>query len=421
MPRRALPPGEDPVVAALVAAARGARAARRTPPRAADVSRRSFLLGALGTAGTGALLAACGTGGPTGSPATTPAAGAGASDATLRWANWTLYLDQSEDGGTYPTLDAFMADSGIDVAYSEDVDDNDTFTGKVSGQLANGQDIGYDLVTLTDWMAARWIRQGWTQELVKENVPNAANILPGLADVDFDPGRTHSLTWQSGFGGIAWDKDAVPGGLATVSDLWRPELKGRVEVLSEMRDTIGLILLEQGVDVSSPDWGDTEFEAALDVLREQIANGQIRQVRGNSYAQDLVSGDALAVIGWSGDVTALNFENDDRFGFAIPEGGGTLWSDNLLVPSTSTRRENAERLMDHYYDPAVAAQVAAYVNYITPVEGAREAMEEVDPDLVDNPLIFPDEATLSQVKVFRTLTPEEEERWNGAFLEVIGA
>ncbi|GIG27991.1 polyamine ABC transporter substrate-binding protein [Cellulomonas marina] len=414
---RPLPPGTDPVVAALVA--HGRRAARARRAASAGLSRRQFLLGAAGTAGTAALLAACGTGGGTPGAGGTSGGGGGAGDA-LRWANWTLYLDQDDAGG-YPTLQAFTEQSGIEVEYSEDVDDNDTFYGKVQGQLANGQDIGYDLVTLTDWMAARWIRMGYAQTLDREAMPNTANILPGLADVDFDPGRTHSLTWQSGFGGLAWDTEKVPGGMATVSDLWNPEYRGRIEVLSEMRDTIGLIMAEQGVDIAGPDWGDAEFGAALEVLREQIANGQIRQVRGNSYAQDLVSGDAVAVIGWSGDVTALNFENDGRFGFAIPESGGTLWSDNLLVPTPSSRVEDAQTLIDHYYDPVVAAQVAAYVNYITPVQGAQEAMADVDPSLVEEQLIFPDEATLSQVKVFRTLTPEEEERYNRDFLDVIGA
>jgi spermidine/putrescine transport system substrate-binding protein len=397
---------EDPMVRALVAASRRARGSA--------VSRRTFLTGVLGAAGAGAVLSACGTGG------SKPSGTGGGASGPLRWANWTLYLDQSEDGQSYPTLEAFIEKTGIDVTYSEDVEDNDSFYGKVKGQLANGQDIGYDIVTLTDWMAARWIREGYTTEWKRADMPNTANLLPELEDVDFDPGRTHSLTWQSGFAGLAWDTTKVPAGMTSVEDLWDPSLKGRIEVLSEMRDTIGLIMLSQGVDPSG-DWGDDEFGNALDVLKEQIASGQIRQVRGNSYAQDLVSGDAIAVIGWSGDIMALNLENEDRFGFAIPDAGGTLWSDNLMVPSTSGRLTDAEKLIDFYYDPEIAAQVAAWVNYITPVQGAQEAMKDIDPDLVDNELIFPSDETLEKVKVFRTLTPEEEDSYNGQFLEAIGA
>jgi spermidine/putrescine transport system substrate-binding protein len=212
----------------------------------------------------------------------------------------------------------------------------------------------------------------------------------------------------------------VPGGLRSVSDLWKPELKGRVEVLDEWRDTVGLIMAEQGVDISSPGWGADQFGAAVEVLEQQIASGQIRQVKGNSYKEDLVSGDAVAVIGWSGDITQLNTENDDRFAFALPDAGGTLFSDNMMVPIGARHKANAEKLMDYYYDPAVAAQVAAYVSYICPVQGAKEAMEKIDPALVSNTSIFPDDAALAKAKLFRTLTPQEETDFGGLFQKTIG-
>ncbi len=398
----------DPMIRALVQAQRRA------------VSRRTLLASGAGMAGVGALLAACGTGG-------TPAASPGASgtedlsdtEKLVRWANWTLYLDYDDETQSYPTLERFTQETGIEVTYAEDVDDNDTYFGKVQGQLANGQDIGQDIITLTDWMAARVIRLGYTRALDKANIPNASNLLPALQDVSFDPGRANSLTWQSGFAGIAWNKEAVPGGLRTVSDLWDPALKGRVEVLSEMRDTVGLLMMEGGTSVEG-DWGDDEFFTALDVLEAQIASGQIRQVKGNSYAEDLVSGDALAVICWSGDITMLNFENGDKWEFMLPEAGGTLWSDNLMIPVGSPHQKNAETLINYYYDPVVAAEVAAYVNYISPVVGAREAMEQFDPSLVDNQLIFPSDETLARAHVFRALTAEEETRYSDAFQTVIG-
>ena len=289
----------------------------------------------------------------------------------------------------------------------------------MQGQLSAGQDIGQDIITLTDWMAGRMIRLGYTQELNLDNIPNSKNLLAGLQNVDFDPGRKHSLTWQSGFGGIVWNKEAFPKGLKSVSDLWQPELKGRVEVLDEMLDTMGLLMMDQGVDITG-DWGEDEFENALDVLSKQIADGQIRQVKGNSYKEDLISGDALAVIGWSGDITQLNFEEGDKWEFALPEAGGTLWSDNLLVPIGATHKSNAEKLMDYYYDPVNAATVAAYVNYICPVEGAREAMEAIDPELVENPLIFPTDEYLANAHVIRTLSPDEETDFNDRFQTAIG-
>ncbi|MER2138074.1 MAG: spermidine/putrescine ABC transporter substrate-binding protein [Arthrobacter sp.] len=387
----------------------------------AQLSRRKLLMGAGGLSLAG-MLAACGTGGGTGGGASSkpsPAADVSDTDKIVNWANWTLYLDYDDSTRTYPSLEAFSEATGIKANYSEDVDGNDTYFGKVQGQLSSGQDIGQDIVTLTDWMAARLIRLGYTQELDLANIPNSKNLLESLKNVDFDPGRKHSLTWQSGFAGIAWNKEAFPQGLKSVSDLWQPELKGRVEVLDEMRDTMGLLMLDQGVDISG-DWGEDEFENALDVLSKQIADGQIRQVKGNSYKEDLISGDALAVIGWSGDITQLNFEEGDKWEFAIPEAGGTLWSDNLLVPIGATHKTNAEKLMDYYYDPVNAATVAAYVNYVCPVEGAREAMEAIDPELVDNPLIFPTDEFLANAHVVRTLTPDEETDFSDRFQTAIG-
>ncbi|MBD7996794.1 spermidine/putrescine ABC transporter substrate-binding protein [Arthrobacter sp. Sa2CUA1] len=385
-----------------------------------QLSRRKLLLGAGGLSVAG-MLAACGTGGGTGGSSSkpSPAADVSDSDKTVSWANWTLYLDYDDSTQKYPSLEAFSAATGIKANYSEDVDGNDTYFGKVQGQLAAGQDIGQDIVTLTDWMAARLIRLGYTQELDLANIPNSKNLLPTLQDVDFDPGRRHSLTWQSGFAGIAWNKEAFPQGLKSVSDLWNPELKGRVEVLDEMRDTMGLLMMDNGVDITG-DWGDQEFDNALDVLSKQISDGQIRQVKGNSYKEDLISGDALAVIGWSGDITQLNFEEGDKWEFAIPEAGGTLWSDNLLVPIGATHKANAEKLMDYYFDPVNAATVAAYVNFICPVEGAREAMQDINPELVENPLIFPTDDFLANTHVLRTLTPDEETDYSGRFQTAIG-
>jgi spermidine/putrescine transport system substrate-binding protein len=413
----------DPLIRNLVEQARQSQAARqaRQSQRAA-LSRRS-VLAAGGVAGVGALLAGCGTGGtPSGTTKSSGVAGkdVSATDKKVNWANWTLYLDYDDKTQKYPTLAAFEKKTGITARYAEDIDANDTYFGKIQGQLANGQDIGQDIVVFTDWMAARMIRLGYTQKLDLAKIPNWANLLPDLKKVDFDPGRQNSLTWQSGFAGLAWSKDKVPGGLQNLSDLWKPEYKGRIEVLSEMRDTIGLIMLSQGVDIAGK-WGDDEFNAALTVLQTQIKSGQIRQVKGNSYKEDLISGDAVAVIGWSGDITQLNTENDDKFAFALPEAGGTLFSDNMQIPIGATHKANAEKLMNYYYDPVVAAQVAAYVNYISPVQGAQEAMKDIDPSLVDNPLIFPDSASLAKAHVFRTLTPAEDTKYNGQFLTAVGA
>jgi spermidine/putrescine transport system substrate-binding protein len=407
MPRGPLP--QDPAVRALISQA-----------RAAQLSRRG-LLGGAGALSLAAFLAACsGRVGGSG-PAASASAGEdlSGSQKTLTWANWSFYLDEDDDGN-HPTLEAFMEQSGLTVNYDVSIDDNNTFFAKVRDQLALGQDIGADAVCLTDWMASIWIQSGYTQAFDQANMPNAvANLNASLKNPDFDPGRANSLPWQSGFAGIAWNKEKLPDGLQSIEDLWNPELNGRIGVLSEMRDTMGLIMLSQGVDISGSSWGDTEFQNALDVFSEQVSNGQIRNIKGNSYADDLKNEDTLAAIVWSGDITAINAEVGDKFGFALPDSGGTLWSDNFMIPIGSQQKANVEKMIDYYYDPAVAAEVAAWVNYITPVAGAQDAMAEIDPDLVENQLIFPNEETLAQAHIFRALTNEEQQKYNSEF-EAVG-
>jgi spermidine/putrescine transport system substrate-binding protein len=382
----------------------------------AQLSRRGFIAGAGGLGAVG-LLAACSKKTPSATPSSSTRAGGGSD--IVRWANWTLYLDYDSKTKKYPTLEAFMKESGLAVSYKEDINDNNEFYGKVQGQLKLGQDIGYDIVTLTDWMATRWIRLGYTQKLDTTNIPNKVNILDKLANVGFDPGRKNSLTWQSGFAGFGWNKEKLPQGIHTVDQLFAPANKGKIEVLSEMRDTMGIILLHQGVDIES-NFTEAQFMNGIDFLKKKIADGFIRKVVGNSYKEDLISGDAEAVIGWSGDLFQLNVDNKGKFDFTLPDSGGTLWSDNMMIPSTSHNRVNAEKVMNYYYEPAVAAKVAAYVNYICPVKGAQAEMEKIDPNLAKSPFIFPDATALAKAKVFRGLSPAEETTFNTAFQKATG-
>jgi spermidine/putrescine transport system substrate-binding protein len=382
--------------------------------RAAQLTRRTVLAGT-GASALAMMLAACSPAGA--SKKLTPAKDVSDSNKNMTWANWQAYLDQN-DSGKYPTLQAFEKKSGISVKYDVAVDDNNTYYAKVKDQLALGKDIGADTVCLTDWMVARLIRLDYVQTFGKDAIPNKKNLSPALQDPDFDPGRTKSLPWQSGYAGICWNKKAVPGGLKNVSDLWDPSLKGKIGVLSEMRDTMGLILLDQDVDISKK-FTDDQYNTAIDLITKQVSDGQIRNIKGNSYLNDLKSGDTLAAICWSGDITQLNAEAGDNWEFVLPEKGGTLWSDNFVIPMGSSRKANAEKLINYYYEPEVAAEVAAWVNYITPVVGAKEAAVKIDPELADNQLIFPDAETLSKAHIFRTLTPAEEQKYQTAFQKVI--
>ncbi|MFM2154103.1 MAG: hypothetical protein RL382_4 [Actinomycetota bacterium] len=373
----------------------------------AMVSRRAVLAGA-GGLGAAGLLAACG--------------GSDSADSanSVRWGNWPLYLDYDEKTKKYPTLEKFTEQTGIAANYFEDYNDNDEFFGKVQAQLKLGEDIGYDVVTPTDWMAARWIRLGYTQKFDAANIPNKSNILDSLATPSFDPNREQSLTWQGIMAGFGWNVEKNPKGIRTIDELFAPQNKGKIVVLSEMRDTIGIILRSQGVDLQKVT--EDQFMNAVDFMAKKISDGWIRGVKGNEYAEDLTSGDATAVIGWSGDMFILKSENEGKFDFAIPDSGGTISGDNLMIPSTASAegKANAEKLINFYYDPAIAAEVAAYVNYVCPVKGAQAEMEKINPDLASSPFIFPDAATSAKLSVFRSLTPAEETTWGEAFQKAAG-
>jgi spermidine/putrescine transport system substrate-binding protein len=398
---RSLP--EDPIIRQLVVQA-----------RRSQLSRRHLLQGA-GVGATALALAACA---PSGSGAPKPAEDISDTDKTLTWSNWPAYIDEDDDGN-YPTLVRFTEQTGIEVDYKVDIDDNNTYYGTIKDQLALGQATGADTFCLTEWMVARLIRFGYVQDLDAANIPNKKNLAPALLNPDFDPGREKSLPWQNGFAGIAWDTDVLPDGLESVDDLWKPELKGKVTVLSEMRDTMGLILLSQGVDISGADWGMDEFSAAIEVLEQHVTSGQILGIKGNEYLEDFASGNAIAGIVWSGDITAANLEAGyEKFKFALPDSGGTLWGDTFVVPMGSPRKKNAETLMNYYYEPEVAAEVAAWVNYITPVVGAQEVAASLYPELADNQLIFPNAETLSNAHIFRTLDSADDQAFNAEFQRV---
>ncbi|MCH8612880.1 polyamine ABC transporter substrate-binding protein [Arsenicicoccus dermatophilus] len=387
----------------------------RTRP---SITRR----GLLGSAAGAALLAACAPPEPPASVRTTRAlpADRSATDRVVRFANWTQYLDQDERTRRFPTLDAFVRATGIRATYVEEIDDNDLYVNKIAPQVRAGQDIGRDLVVLSDWMVNRVIAQDLVQPLELIRMPHAGNVLPALMDAPFDPGRQHSLPWQSGLTGIGYDASKVRP-LEAVADLWRPDLKGKVVALSEWRDTLGLIMRAQGVDPAKA-FGHDQVTAAVEVVDRQLSSGQIRRVKGNSYVEDLKSGNALAGMVWSGDIATLRAETgNEHWTFVVPDSGGMLWSDNAIIPATSPHRRNAQRLLDWYYQPEIAAQVAAWVSYICPVAGAQKAMEKVDPELVADPLIFPTADFLAtQTSVFRALDPQEEADYAAMWTKVVG-
>ncbi|MEU1099218.1 spermidine/putrescine ABC transporter substrate-binding protein, partial [Streptomyces sp. NPDC005877] len=342
-----------------------------------------------------------------------------ATDRRLTFANWPLYIDTGEDDKSRrPTLDAFTERTGISVTYTEEINDNDEFFGKISPALMNHQPTGRDIVVVSDWMAARFVRLGWVQEMDRSRQPNVARHLdPQLTAPGFDKGRLHSVPWQSGITGIAYNRKKLGREIRHTSDLWDPRLAGRVTLLSGLDESFALLMQGDGVDVTR--WTADDFHRMCDRVEKQVHNKQIRRFTGNDYIKDLSTGDVLACQAYSGDVIQLQADNPD-IAFVVPEEGAELWAESMMIPNLARHKANAEALIDHYYDPAVAAELAFWVNYVCPVPAAREVLaaskDKERAELAEDPLVFPDAEMRQRLAIARDITPGERvefaKRWN---------
>jgi spermidine/putrescine transport system substrate-binding protein len=402
---------QDPMLAELVKMSR-----RRT------VTRRAALAGAAGV-GAALGLAACapaGNGGAT-SEALVPATDVSDTEKVLLWYNWPGYMDEAEDGSR-PTLERFQEESGITVEYKEEYNDNDEWYGINRNELIAGKDVGADLICPTDWLAARLVNDGQVQKLDIANIANHKNIAPAYLGAEYDAKREYTIPYQGILGGIAYNKELYKeltgkDAPTSVDDLWAPELNGRVVLISEMRDTMGVVAQSKGIDIASASsLTEDAFMSVIDDLAALYADGKIRAFAGNEYMDGFANDEYVAGIVWSGDVVQMNFgAGFEKYGFFIPESGGTISADMFTVPMGATHKKNAEALINFYYDPVNAAELAAFVNYITPVVGAYEEAVKLDPELAENKLIFPDEAFLASTKGFRALSAQEEQSFATAW------
>ncbi|GHH76645.1 spermidine/putrescine ABC transporter substrate-binding protein [Kitasatospora indigofera] len=369
---------------------------------------RRAVLGSAGLLGAGAL-AGCGIPAAYVPEARRSGDDRSAQDQALAFSNWTQYIDVDEDTGGRPTLDAFSEETGISVTYTEDINDNDEFFGKMGPVLTQGSDPGRDLMVVSDWMAGRYVSLGWVQALDRTAMPNVAEHLdPQLAHPAFDPGRAHSVPWQSGITGIAYNRKELGREIRTTADLWAPDLKGRVTLFAGLDEAIGLLMLADGADIAA--FGADDAHRAMDRVQRLVDSRHIRRFTGNDYTSDLASGAALACQAYSGDAIQLKADNPD-IEFVVPEEGGELWAESLLVPNRARHKRNAELLVDYYYRPEVAAELAAAVQYICPVPAAREVLADSgDAErvaLAEEPLIFPTEEMRARLRTMRDVSAEE--------------
>jgi spermidine/putrescine transport system substrate-binding protein len=335
-----------------------------------------------------ALLAACGGGDGDGGEA-----GEDELKTVLNFSNWPFYIDT--EGQRHPSLDQFEQETGIKVNYFEDVNSNDEYFAKIQGPLSQGKAIDRDIFVATDnsRFPTIYVSQGWVQELDRERIPNISNLIDAQASPPFDPERKYSLPWVSGMTGIAWNED-LTGPVTSVTQLLEDaKLKGRVTMLSEMGDSVGIVLADLGEDPAAVT--DESFDAAIQKVQAAVDSGQIRRFTGNDYAQPLANGDLAACIAWSGDVASLVADNP-KLKWAVPEKGGIIWTDNMFIP-TGGSVATASTFMNFVYDPKIAAQIAVGTGFISAVKGVKEEAVKLDPDSASNVLIFPDDALLEQL------------------------
>lgn len=397
---------EDPVHAEMVRQARVA------------MSRRGFLgrTGALfvGAAVAPAVLAACGSSGGSKS------GGGGGGGKSVTISNWPGYIKRTSDSGNGPAAAKFTEDTGIALTYHEDINDNNEYFAKIRPNMSRNQSIGTDGFVLTDWMANRLINQvKWTQPFVASAFPNKVNIRPALAHPGFDPERTSSIPWASGEAGIAYNRKSTGGKeIRTIDDFLA--VKGTTTVLSEMRDTVGLFMLASGADITKPTYAAAE--PAFDRLDKAFKDGTIDGTNGNEYVNDLGAGNLAACFAWSGDVAQIALDNPDLV-FVIPESGGTLWSDNFMIPKTTDNQQHATDWINFFYDPANAALLTSLIQYISPVNGVADELTKMGgkaAKLVDNPLVVPTDEFLTTLSIFGPLDEAEEARFDKRFAEITG-
>ena len=323
--------------------------------------------------------------------------------------NWPLYIDKQ-------TIPDFEEKTGLTVKYIEDVNDNAEFFGKVQPQLDQGESGGRSIFVVTDWMANKMHELGYLQNFDKSAMPNnLENLVPSLQNPPFDVNRDYSMPWQTGMTGLVVRKDLAPD-VTSICDLFDSQYAGKVEMLTEMRDTVPLVMKCMGVDLSQAseqDWLD-----AIQKISDAADSGQIRRFTGNDYARDVTSGDAVAVIGWSGDAVQLQADNPD-IEFRMPEEGCMLWSDNMVIPIGAPNPVAAEAFMNYVYDPKNQAQIESYVNYVSPVAGTKEVLLKDDPSVAKNQLIFPDEQFTAKCDSAPPISGNEEQRITQAFESVV--
>ena len=398
----------------------------RTRPAAATVpvGRRTLLRGAAASVlglGCAAGPAGCGVPGhriPAGRPTGEAGHDDSATEARVVFANWASYIDTDpKHPAVHPTLAAFTRQTGINVDYLEIINDNNDWYTKIDPLLVRGADTGYDLMVVSDYMVSKYRSYDYLQELDLANIPHHANLLPEVMADPSDPGRRFTIPWAYGYTTVAYNKDLVKQPVTAIAELFtRPDLHGKVALFVEMEDTIGLAMLALGIDPER--FTDAQFDQALEYVRRAKDSGQIRGFQSSEYLGDFQQGNTAATMAYSGDIAQLGIPR--LVALNQPREGMLSWSDNLVIPNFARHKTNAEKLLDYYLQPAVAAQVDDYTGYPPVVRGGDQALTALDPTTAGNPFLVPTSAMRKAARGFKALTNAQLDHYTGRFQQISG-
>jgi spermidine/putrescine transport system substrate-binding protein len=416
------------------------------------INRRRFLQGTA-LAGVGAFLAACSSGGATTAPVASGPAASNPAIPTLppatpapsvaptpkvltgplHWAQWPAYIDLSnkpdKNGqfhyapGSSPTLEQFKAKYKVDVDYEEKIEDNNTFYATIQPEMVAGAPTGWDLIVITDWLAAKVITKGWAEQIDQTNVPNCVNNLRDpLKNQVWDPKNDFHYPWQSGMTGMGYDKTSLASAKisapVSLADLWKINPK-KVSFLQEARDTFGLGLLKLGKSADPQQTSSDDLQAVHDDIQPLVQGGLT--FTGNEYLQNFAAKKTWAAMVWSGDLASSG--SADQI-FVFPTEGTMLWTDNMIIPKGAVNIYTAETMMNFVYDPTIAGQIANFVYYVSPVKGADVVVKSLNASAPLDPalfaLLFPPDDVVAKQHNFQFLSDALETALNGLYLDLAG-
>ncbi|MFI7451545.1 spermidine/putrescine ABC transporter substrate-binding protein [Nonomuraea sp. NPDC049714] len=396
-----------------------------TQPR---TRRDAFRIAGLSAAGLA--LAACGVQGQKAAPPKADAVqdywSKQKKNGQVIFANWPEYMP--EDKGP---LEKFKSETGISYEYKEVINENAEFFGKADPVLRAGQSLGYDIVVMTNGIQLQhMIELGYVVALDPSKMPNfLANAGEKYKQRSYDPGNVHTIPYTSGVTGIAYNTKYVKDDITSIQALFDPKYKGRVGMMSDAQEIANFGMIALGLDPEKST--EADWKKAGEKLKAQREAGIVRKYYDQNYIDAVSKGDVWVTMAWSGDVFQRQLAGEP-VKFVVPDEGGTIWTDNMLIPKGAANPVDAMMLMDYLYKPQVAAELDEYIQFVTPVPAVQDLLREKAGsatgedkkallDMVDSPLMFPTEADYAKLRTYTKLTTAQEQVFNPIFQSITQA